>query len=220
MTRLVAVVVPAPAEPRGLAAAMLDDVVDLVAAMQRVEGALVAAPAALSMAAAAAWPGMPVCPLPGGATAGAAGAGAAAEAGAGAAEGAGGEVPVAAALTAVAGTGAGEVAVLAADVPDLPALLIGKLFSALTSAAVAVCPAADGRLVALATALPPPPWLPPGLSLETVDAAARLREAAPSLRSVQLGPGWRRVRSPEDARRLDPGLEGWEATRTWLESAW
>lgn len=214
MTRLVAVVVPAPGEQRGLAAAMLDDVVDLVAGMQRVEGALVATPAAVAMAEAAAWPGMPVCPLPGGAPAAAGTAGAAGPGG-----GPGGGVPVVAALEAVAGTGAAEVALVAADAPDLPALLLGKLFSALTAAAVAVCPAEDGRLVALATALPPPPWLPSWLSLEAVDAPARLRGAAPTPRSVQVGPGWHRVRTPDDVRRLDPGLEGWEATRAWLDAA-
>jgi hypothetical protein len=31
------------------------------------------------------------------------------------------------------------------------------------------------------------------------------------------GPGWHRLRTPDDLRLLDPGLEGWENTRALLE---
>jgi len=33
---------------------------------------------------------------------------------------------------------------------------------------------------------------------------------------VQVVPGWRRQRGPADLAALDPGLEGWEATRRLL----
>jgi len=35
---------------------------------------------------------------------------------------------------------------------------------------------------------------------------------------VQAVPGWHRLRSVEDLSRLDPGLEGWQATRGLLRS--
>jgi hypothetical protein len=132
---------------------------------------------------------------------------------------------VAQTLDALAGLGASQAAVLAADTPDLPPLLIGKLFRALGAgrrAGVAVCPADGGGLVALASWLPAPGWLagvvpaPGAAELDLGDIAERLRTAAPSRGTVRSGPGWHRMRSPSDARRLDPGLEGWEATRELL----
>ncbi|MFL6051315.1 MAG: DUF2064 domain-containing protein, partial [Actinoallomurus sp.] len=59
-------------------------------------------------------------------------------------------------LCALHDLGAEQAAVVAPDAPDLPALLLGKLFRALGSGQVAVCPAADGGLVALAARLPAP----------------------------------------------------------------
>ena len=44
-----------------------------------------------------------------------------------------------------------------------------------------------------------------------------LRRVAPP-RSLSVGPGWHRIRAAEDISRLDPGLEGWEATRALLSS--
>ena len=188
--RVVAVQAPADAPPDSLAAAMLEDVVDLVTEMQQVEGAVVAVSSAESVGRAVAWPGMPVLPV--------------ADSG------------VTAALDALVTNGADEGALVCADVPDLPALLIGKLFSALTSVEVAVCPSDRGDLVALASRLPAPDWLAGmDLSLDAFDALDRLRVAAPR-RGLQIGSGWRRVRTTDDVVRLDPGLEGWEATRAWL----
>jgi hypothetical protein len=107
--------------------------------------------------------------------------------------------------------------VVAPDAPDLPALLLGKLHSALTSAQVAVCPAEGGGLVAIASRLPVPEWLRAAdPMLDDADVLARLSAAAPR-RSFVVGAGWHRVRSEEDLHRLDPGLEGWEATRTLLD---
>jgi hypothetical protein len=119
--------------------------------------------------------------------------------------------------------GAEEAAIVAADAPDLPPLLIGKLFRALGHAPAAVCPHTDGGgLVALAVRLPAPPWLfhvatGTGLGvLDMPDAFARLRAAAPRPGAVQAGPGWHRLRDPADLAFLDPGLEGWENTRALL----
>lgn len=115
--------------------------------------------------------------------------------------------------------GAAQAAVLAGDAPDLPALLIGKLFRALGHAPAAACGADGGGLVALAVRLPLPDWLSEALQavgLDTPDAFAALRAAAPRPGMVQSAPGWHRLRSPADLSRLDPGLEGWENTRALL----
>jgi 2-phospho-L-lactate guanylyltransferase (CobY/MobA/RfbA family) len=188
--RVVAVLAPADAPPDSLAAAMLEDVVDLVAEMQQVDGAVVAGSGAESVARAVAWPGMPVLAVA--------------------------DATVVAGLGALSEAGADEGALVCADAPDLPALLVGKLFSALTTVEVAVCPGERGDLVALAARLPAPDWLA-GLevSLDTDGALDRLRAAAPR-RGLQIGSGWHRVGGVADAMRLDRGLEGWEATRAWL----
>jgi hypothetical protein len=113
--------------------------------------------------------------------------------------------------------GASDAVVVSADAPDLPPLLIGKLFRGLGSAEVAVCPADGGGLVALAARTPTPDWLGAAqVSLDTPDALSRLRAAAPRRRAVSVGPGWHRLRRPADLARLDPGMEGWEATRLLL----
>ena len=118
----------------------------------------------------------------------------------------------AAALDALAATGATIGVVTAGDAPDLPGLLVGKLFAACEDGLVGVLPAAGGGLVGLATRLPRPAWLD-GLTLDR--DLAWLHERAP-YRGVQVGPGWHRLRAPADVARLDPRLEGWEATRALL----
>ncbi|GAB2840082.1 hypothetical protein GCM10027176_50040 [Actinoallomurus bryophytorum] len=118
-------------------------------------------------------------------------------------------------LGQLADLGADQVAVVAHDAPDLPPLLLGKLFRALGSGEVAICPAKDGGLVALAARLPAPPWLKE-IDLDTPDAPGRLRAAAGLPGAVRSGPGWHRLRAPEDLSRLDPGLEGWDNTRILL----
>lgn len=183
--------------PAGLVAAMLGDVVDLVAETPlvvpalAVEAGYVASPEALT------WPGTVIAEV----TA---------------------NPCVAEVVATVAGAHegfAGAVAVLAADVPDLPMLLIGKLFSALAGprgAAVAVCPAELGGLVAIAVNLPLADWFAAtAVRLDDADALAVLRRTAP-LSELSVGPGWRRVREPGDVANLDPGLEGWDATRGYL----
>jgi hypothetical protein len=113
------------------------------------------------------------------------------------------------------------VAVVAPDVPDLPTLMLGKLFSALVgprAGSVAVCPDEHGGVVAVAASLPIPTWLqgvPVGL--DSPDAVAALRAGAPQS-ELSIGPGWHRVLAIGDLTRLDPGLEGWDATRAYLNS--
>ncbi|MBG0833384.1 hypothetical protein HS041_37425 [Planomonospora sp. ID67723] len=109
----------------------------------------------------------------------------------------------------------GEQAVLlSGDAPDLPPLLIGKLFRALGRARIAVCPAAGGGAVAIAAHLPYPGWA--GAGFDDPDPVRALRASAPGPRTVATGPGWHRLRAPGDVGLLDPGLEGWESTRALL----
>lgn len=123
-----------------------------------------------------------------------------------------------AAFAALHRLGAEQAVIVAGDAPDLPALLIGKLFRALEHAVAAVCPGADDGLVALAARLPAPAWLlDAGVDLDTPDALIRLRAVAPRPGLVQQVPGWHRLRTLADLAFLDPGLEGWENTRALLE---
>jgi hypothetical protein len=112
--------------------------------------------------------------------------------------------------------GAHAVAVVAGDAPDLPGLLLGKVFRALGSDPVAVCASSLGGLVAVATRLPVPGWLAQALDLQDDDGVARVAAAAPAGTVVARGPSWHRLRRPDDVRLLDPGLEGWAATRAIL----
>jgi hypothetical protein len=107
-----------------------------------------------------------------------------------------------------------EGVVISGDAPDLPPLLVGKLFRELGRAQIAVCPAEGGGAVAIASRLPVPAWATPGF--DDADLVARLRGQAPGPRTVATGPGWHRLRKPFDLGRLDPGLEGWENTRALL----
>jgi glycosyltransferase A (GT-A) superfamily protein (DUF2064 family) len=185
--RYVGVVAPAQAGP--LALAMLEDVVDLVADMTLVQACLVVPEGSDPAVAEVGWPGMPVVAVPPARRLGS----------------------IVAALAAI---GADEAGAVVADAPDLPALLLGKLHSALTSAQVAVCPAEDGRLVAVAARVPLAEWMP-AVTLDDQNALDDMRKAAPR-RAMHVGAGWHRVRTEDDARRLDIGLEGWEHTRVML----
>jgi 2-phospho-L-lactate guanylyltransferase (CobY/MobA/RfbA family) len=179
-----------PATASALALAMLEDVVDLVAEMTLVQACLVVPDGSDDTVREVAWPGMPVVEV--------------------------GDRRVGSIVSALAAAGAGEAGVVVPDAPDLPALLLGKLHSALTSAEVAVCPAEDGRLVAFAGRAPLAEWVGES-TLDDADAIERLRATAPRRNALHVGAGWHRVGSEADARRLDPGLEGWEHTRLLLD---
>lgn len=208
MERTVAVLVTpstGAAPPPGVAReefteALVEDTYDAVAGLELVTAALVLWPGAdgllvpASRLAELTWPGSPVL------------------------EGAGGNSgPVSWALAELADRGARQAALVAADSPDLPGLLLGKLFRGLGGADAAVCPAEGGGLVALAAALPAASWLPE-VRLDDADALDRLADARPRRAALSVAPGWHRMRGPADVARLDPGLEGWDATRTLLES--
>nr|WP_241755254.1 hypothetical protein [Actinomadura sp. RB99] len=191
--------------------AMLEDVYEVAAGLEFVTAALVADPDGPADAESITWPGTPIVrdPAP------------------------------AAAFAALHALGAREAALIVPDAPDLPPLLLGKLFRALGSAPAAACQAADGNgLVALAARLPLPAWLAAALDepgtahgepgtahggsgtvLDAPDGLARLRAAAPRPGLVPQGPGWHRIRTPADLRFLDPGLEGWDNTRALLEGS-
>ena len=203
--RMVAVIPAAPWPARGvgqrahelrdieleqeLRRAMTEDVVEVVSGLDVVEPVLVLGPHDPADWRELVWPGTPVSTV----------------------AGRGVEV-----LVDLHAHGAAMGAVVAGDAPDLPGLLVGKCFRALSSAQVSVCPAADGTLVALAAHLPVPGWLAAsGVGLDSVGAVGSLAAAAPSRRAFSVGPGWHRVRGPDDLARLDPGLEGWAETR-WV----
>jgi hypothetical protein len=114
----------------------------------------------------------------------------------------------------LAGPAAAVVAV-SYDVPDLPGLLIGKLFRALGSADIAVTPATDGSLAAIGVNLPIASWVQD--AAPTFDTTlAEVEAVKPRRHAVAVGPGWHRLRSAADLAQLDPGLEGWDATRSLL----
>jgi hypothetical protein len=168
--------------------ALAEDVVDLLSTMAAADAAIAVGGADRDLAETVCWPGMPVFEL---ASAG----------------------PVEA-LRAAAAHGYEMGAVIAADAPDLPGMLIGKLLQPLTSRTVAVAPATGGGLLGLASRLPVPDWLP-DVDLDTA-VAEELRSRAPRKAMVAITPGWHRLRHPVDLARLDPALEGWETTRTML----
>jgi MobA-like NTP transferase domain len=217
MQRVVAVLVtpsvcaaaPPGVDPVAFGRALVEDSCDLAAGLELVTPAVaVSEPARrhLGSLRELVWPGTPVFELP-----------------------AGGEGLVAQTLRALAARGADQAIVLTADAPDLPPLLIGKLLRALGAARradFAVCPAEGGGLVALAAWLPVADWfagvaaslgLPDSSAeLDVPDFTVRLRGGAPRRGLVQSAPGWHRLRSADDLKRLDPGLEGWQATRDVL----
>lgn len=186
-----------PEPPPGIAAddyraAMLEDVYEVAAALDLVTPAIAAPAGFRELAESVTWPGTPVITA---------------------------NTPLDA-LRDLAALGATAAVLLPQDVPDLPGLIIGKLFRALGNAAAAVSPAPEG-LAALAVQLPLPEWLEKALSdldLNAPDALTALRAAAPFPGQIQKAPGWHRLRTPADIHFLDPGLEGWDNTRTLLST--
>lgn len=110
--------------------------------------------------------------------------------------------------------GVEELVLVAGDAPDLPALVVAKMFRALRRADVCVAP--DRTLpgcVALGVRLPWPAWLPTEVGLADPLATAL---DPPVRAALAVTPDWHRLRTPEAVHRLDPGLEGWEETRLLL----
>lgn len=181
---------PPGIEPAAWRTALAEDLVDLLASLVEVEPAIAAVAADRPLAAAVAWPRMPVYEVP--------------------------RATVGPALAAAAADGFATAAVLAADVPDLPGLLVGKLLRPLSTRQVAVAPALGGGpgLLGVAARMPAASWLPDvDLDLAT---PAEVTTAAPSRGAVGVAPGWRRLRGPADLSTLDPALDSWPATRALL----
>lgn len=197
MTRRCAVLLvgsPAPAAPPGigpaaLAQAMIEDVAELLHGLSQVDSLVVCQPGHAEELSQLVWPEVPVVEREG--------------------------ADLAVALDEATGRGYDEAVVVTPDAPDLPQMLLGKLFQALGRSLVAVLPAQDGTAVGLACRLPAPAWLVAG-GLDDPTAVARLRAAAGAPRQVAVIPAWHRIRTAPDVRRLDPGLEGWERTRALL----
>jgi hypothetical protein len=198
MTRRVIIVLLVPVrwappgvDPVRWREALAEDVVDGIAGLNEVQPAMAAGPDDRALAEAVAWPGMPIYNLA--------------------------EMTVNSALAAAAGDGYGQAAVVAADAPDVPGLVLGKLLRPLTTRPLALAPAGAGAgLLGVAAQLPSPAWLPP-IDLDTAHVAP-IRAAAPRPGDVTVAAGWRRLRGPADLATLDPGLEGWEATRSLLSA--
>ena len=129
------------------------------------------------------------------------------------------DAPVAALAAALAGQ-ADELVVVPGDAPDLPGLVLAKLFKVLHRTDVVTADERGGPgCVALGVRLPLAGWLIHlDLDLDT-DLPARLAAAAPSRAACQQAPTWHRLRAPAALARLDPGLEGWEETRQLLQDA-
>jgi hypothetical protein len=199
--RVVVLVVPAAGTwappgrtPDAWRLALAEDTYEVLASLDRVDVAVAVVGgdgAALAEVAALTWPGTPVYSVD----------------------------PTQPVLDAVEQAGpAAAVVAVSFDVPDLPGLLIGKLFRALGSADLAVTPAEDGSIAAIGVKLPAAAWVT--AAAPTFDTQlADLEELKPRRHAIGIGPGWHRLRSNADLARLDPGLEGWDATRSLLRGA-
>jgi len=191
---VVALLVPVFWSPPGVAldawrTALAEDVVDLLARLAQAEPAIAATPEDRGLAEEIAWPGTRIYEVPG--------------------------ATVRPVFEAVARDGFDQAAVIAADAPDLPGMILGKLLQPLDTKAVALAPAAgSGGLLGVATSLPAPDWLVDH-DLDTASAML-LRRAAPSPGEVTSTPPWRRLRGPAELAALDPALDGWENTRALL----
>jgi hypothetical protein len=112
---------------------------------------------------------------------------------------------------------ADELVVVPADAPDLPGLVVAKVFKALQRADVCCAPERGPvpGCVAIGLRLPWAGWIPGDLDLDRANHD-ELILAAPRRSLAAVGPDWHRMRSPAAVGRLDPGLEGWELTRALL----
>jgi hypothetical protein len=178
---------PPGIDPEAWRLALAEDVVDLVASLAEITPAVAVVKDDLAVAEAVIWPGTRVYELPALTSAGL--------------------------FAAASQEGYEQAALIAPDAPDLPGMLVGKLLRPLSSRPVSVAPAGTGGLLGLASVLPAPQWLP-DVGLDATPE--QVRRAAPAPGQVAMATGWHRLTGPEALRRLDPGLEGWAATRALL----
>ena len=112
---------------------------------------------------------------------------------------------------------ADELVVLPADLPDLPGLVLAKLFKVLHRTDIAIAPERSGNGCA---AIGGRRRWPTGSTEDAFDLdhnpVTQLSAIALRRSRWALAPTWHRLRTPTDVSRLDPGLEGWEETRALL----
>ncbi len=194
MTRRLVIVplIPPAWSPPGTAPdawrrALAEDVVDLLARLAEVTPAVAVVKVDRALADAVVWPGMRVYELP--------------------------ALSSDELFAAAYRDGYEQAALIAPDAPDIPGMVLGGLLRPLSSRPVSVAPGLTGGLLGLASVLPVPAWLP-ALGLD--GTPAQVRAAAPAPGQVAVATGWHRLTGPDALLRLDPGLEGWEATRALL----
>ncbi len=173
--------------------AVTEDLLDVFATMIEVEPAVAVLTSDADLLANVGWPGLRSYVLP--------------------------SLDVASVLHAVSADEFDQAVLMAGDAPDLPGMLIAKLLRPLTTRPVAAAPAGHGGpgdtgLLGLSARIPAPEWLP-AAALDDLSPQS-LRRLAPNITDVAPAPGWHRLRGPADLSRLDPRLEGWDATRTLL----
>lgn len=180
---------PPGVAPDAWRAALAEDVLDVLALMIEVDAAIAVRVTDSSLVNEVGWPGLRSYALP--------------------------DLFLGTVFEALAADGFEQAALVAADAPDLPGLLIAKLLRPLTSHPVAAAGAIGGSgLLGVAATLPAPTWLPAaGLDELTPQS---LRKHAPRASDVAAATGWHRLQGPDDLARLDPRLEGWDATRALL----
>jgi hypothetical protein len=178
-------------DPDAWRLALAEDTLDVLALMAEVDAAVAIAADEASFAAEVGWPGLRSYVVP--------------------------SLDVRSVLSAAAADGYEQAVALAADAPDLPGMIIAKLLRPLTTRPVAAAAATGGDgLIGLAATLPPAVWLP-AASLDGLTPQS-LRRYAPQVTDVAPGTAWHRLREPADLARLDPRLEGWDATRALLSA--
>lgn len=199
MPRRVAVALLAPpawsppgTDPFGWRLALAEDTLDVLATLADVDAAVAVSSEDASLLTLVGWPGMIRYVVP--------------------------VLDVTTVLAAASADGYEQAVLLAADAPDLPGMMIAKLLRPLSSRPVAAAPAVGGHgLVGLGAGLPAPEWLPAAVLDDLTPQT--LRRLAPRATDVAPASGWHRLRSPEDLLRLDPRLEGWDATRALISPA-
>jgi len=193
---------PPGVDPVKWRTALAEDVVDLLATLAQAEPAIAGLPEDRAVIEEIAWPGMRRYEVPTRTV-----------------------LPV---LRAADADGFEQAAVIAADAPDVPGMILGKLLRPLETKPVAVAPAGSPGagpagspgnvggpgLLGVAARLPLPEWL---IDHDLDSASAMgLRRTAPRPGDVQSTPEWHRLRGPAELAALDPALEGWEHTRHLL----
>jgi hypothetical protein len=183
---------PAGLDPMAWRLALAEDVVDVLATLAEVDAAVAVASDEAPLARSVGWPGLPAYAVP--------------------------VLDVPSVFAAAYTDGYEQAVLLAADAPDLPGLVIAKLLRPLSTRPVAAAPSLQGSgLLGLASVLPAPSWLP-ATDLDSLSPQS-LRRLSPQVTDVAPASGWHRLRSGVDLDRLDPRLEGWDATRALLASA-